>query len=109
MSNKGRYNSIPLAIEYFHGTNIVLAHFHNLHNGSSPLHLDTKSKRVRNIEGLLEGEITFLSAVRDSINARAQEMQELRRAHCYEEDLYWSHQLFSQDWVPEDRHIVDDL
>lgn len=33
----------------------------------------------------------------------------LRTRHQYEKDLYWTHQLFVNQWTPGLPHIVDEL
>jgi hypothetical protein len=106
---KHRYNSIHLAQDYFHSTNILLAHFHHLHNGSSPLHLGTDGKEPESIEGLLDHQVTFLRTLRQEMHARSRQLQDMRRKHRYEDELFWSHQMFFPDWIPEDRNIVDDV
>jgi len=106
---KHRYNSIHLAEEYFHGTNILLAHFHYGHKGTTPLILLRDKKAARSIPGLQDHQTEFLYRLQRRIQTESGRLIALRSAHQYEADLFWSHQMFLQDWDPKDRSVVDEL
>lgn len=104
---KGRYNSMKLGEEYFHGANIILAHFHYLCCGTSPLLLDPAEDGLRRVAGLHDHHAEFLDKLQHMIRSEKQRVMGLRRGRCYEEELYWSHQLFFKNWTPEERTIAD--
>jgi len=103
-----RYNSINLATEYFHASNILLVHFHHMVNGVSPLQVILKSNGARGKEGLAEHQIKFLQKLRREINDRREQLEYLRKTHSYEEGLFWSSQMFVEEWIPVDRQIQEE-
>jgi len=64
-----RYNSMRLAEEYFHGTNILLAHFQHL-CGSKPLATSSKSK-TNYSEGLRRHEVDFLHKFNELVDEKS--------------------------------------
>jgi len=106
---KHRYNDLELAKEYFHGTNIILAHFNHLHNGTSPLRLESSGSDLKRATGLQEHQADILEKVKKQVRAQEDQLVELRKGHHYETELFWTHQLFFQKWKPEERHIIDEL
>jgi len=104
-----RYNSVELAEEYFHGTNILLAHFHYGCNGTAAL-MQLSSKSIpKNITGLQDHQKEFLHKLRREVQAQKNQMLLIRSTHQYETEMFWSHQLFFQDWKPDDRNVVDEM
>jgi hypothetical protein len=67
---KHRYNDLELAKEYFHGTNIILAHFNHLHNGTSPLRLESSGSDLKRATGLQEHQADILEKVKKQVRAQ---------------------------------------
>jgi hypothetical protein len=120
-----RYNSMALGEQYFHGANIILAHFHHLCNGTSPFLLDPAEDGTRRVAGLHDQQSQFLDKIQHLVrseskfrtayrlrvthNRTEQRVKSLRADHRYEDELYWSHQLFFKSWVPTEKTIVDEM
>jgi len=64
-----RYNSMKLAGEYFHGTRILLAHFHHL-CGMTPLSLSSQANATDQISPLQTHQVELLQKVQQLINSR---------------------------------------
>jgi len=100
---KNRYNSLELAEEYVHGHNILLAHFHYLCYGS-PLFNDRKTPKSKKTL-VPEEQVGYVQMVRQIIEG--DDTEKVRLAKEYESEMYWSHQLFLDDWRPESKHIAE--
>jgi len=104
-----RYNSIPLAEEYFHTCRIVLANFHHVCRGAVPLNREwSKTPATKNME-LDSEQAMFIMSVRTKMAERAEEVRILRKEHRYESGLYWCHQLFEDKWEPGTLSIKDEV
>ncbi|KIW04734.1 uncharacterized protein PV09_04465 [Verruconis gallopava] len=97
-----RYNSLALAEEYFHGSNILLAHFLHGGNGIAQI-LQLKATSV----GISTGQEAFLRRLAESLHSQKTALWKLRESKHYEADLYWTHQMFLADWTPEDKTIAE--
>ena len=103
-----RYNSIKLAQEYFDASNILLAHFHHMGYGTSPLQLNFKCDKKQTQNELADHQIDFLRQVRGLVGNHKRQIEERRKAHQYEEALFWSGQMFDEQWVPVDREVREE-
>jgi hypothetical protein len=101
---KNRYNSLQLAEEYVHGHNILLAHFHYLVHGS-PLFRDEKKPKSKKNNAISEEEVGYVQIVRRAIDGEMTRKNRLSKE--YETEMYWSHQLFLDNWIPESKHIAE--
>jgi len=120
-----RYNSMNLAEEYFHGTRILLAHFHHL-CGINPLLLSSQANSTDQIGSLQSHQVKLLRKIQDLISNRGTftipsdilsmliiwtelEFAELERYNRYEDHLYWCRQVFAKSWSPGRRLVEDDI
>jgi len=101
---KSRYNSLSLAEEYVHGHNILLAHFHYFCFGS-PLTPNSTSSKSNVSKPLSADQLNFIQHVKSFMNSDV-DVRRLRDSKYYESELYWSHQLFVNDWIPESKEIA---
>jgi hypothetical protein len=53
--------------------------------------------------------LTHTSQLKRLIIREEQRVIGLRLENRYEDELFWSHQLFFKSWVPVEKKIVDDL
>jgi hypothetical protein len=98
---KKRYNSPKLAQEYIHSHNILLSHIHYSYAGS-PL----KSGNSSSSSDVAHPDQTAaIQQIRSSI--LEQNVRDLRASQMYETQLYWSHQLFLETWLPESEEIAE--
>ncbi|KAI4859047.1 hypothetical protein F4820DRAFT_467432 [Hypoxylon rubiginosum] len=104
-----RFSDMKLTESWFHTCKILLSRFHFINNGSAPFRLDwTKSSNVK-FARLDELQVKFMQNIQHSINSSEPYFDTLRTRHQYEKDLYWTHQLFVNQWTPGLPHIVDEL
>jgi len=104
-----RYNSIPLAKAYVKGHNVILAHFHYFARGSPLAPLKAKAARKLQSSGLTDEQLRFVREVQESVAALADHTKVLREGKRYEAEMYWSHQMFLDDWMPESEDIMDEI
>jgi hypothetical protein len=60
-----------LGEEYFHGANIILAHFHHICRGTSPLLLDPAEDGPRRVAGLQDREAQFLDKIQSMVRSES--------------------------------------
>ncbi|KAF2404618.1 hypothetical protein EJ06DRAFT_579209 [Trichodelitschia bisporula] len=101
-----RYNSMELAEFYFHGTRVLLAHYHYKYT-MKPLLQASSGKKGSRIGSLQHPEVEFLQKVQRLVEDRKDSLVSLRASHQYETDMYWCHQLFTEGWTPGPLDIVD--
>jgi hypothetical protein len=99
---KRRYNSIPLAEEYFKASRVALAHFHFVSKNAAPLQLDWVKDDVAGKVHLDSDQASFMSSVLSKMEEKKQRgsIRKMRAKHQYEEPLYFCHQLFEEKWEP---------
>jgi hypothetical protein len=99
----GRYNSIPLAEGYFHGSNILLTHFHYGCGIAGVL----RTWQTDGSSGLSREQNEFLSQLIPAIRARRAQWEIVHSTKQYEADGFWSYQMFFEGWRPESKMIAD--
>jgi hypothetical protein len=99
-----RYNSIALAQEYFHGSNILLAHFHHGCGGIAGVLRNASGRTTLGVE---HEQQVFLNRLISNVHAQGTSLLSLRSEKQYEADLFWTHQMFFDGWIPEDRSVAE--
>lgn len=117
---------------FFHGAKILLAHFHFVCRGAVPLSVNWRDPETSNFAKLDKEQVSFLESIQLKIkesgmthlpNSRhrlfsiiiltsfvlEQAVMSFRAKHKYESYLYWSHQLFFDNWKPGVTHIFDEI
>ncbi|KAF4468527.1 hypothetical protein FALBO_4582 [Fusarium albosuccineum] len=104
---KQRYSDMTLAEGWFHAAKILLSRFHFISNGSAPfwLNWDTKIKQCHQLDTQQK---IFIRRTQELMKGKDTQLEELRAKHRYEQDLYWTHQLFERKWKPGVPHIVEE-
>lgn len=103
----------------------MLAYFHYVSCGSTPLNLDFTSPNTARLAALNAEQIQYLGNLKKEINVKGNidihleplpwlltlqiefYMLSLRAKHKYETDLYWCHQMFFPNWRPGNGHIQE--
>ena len=103
-----RYNSIPLAKAYIEGHNVILSHFHYFAKGS-PLATKWKSMKKSQSSGWTEEQLLFVRDMHKMVADQADHVRVLRAGKRYETEMYWSHQMFLEGWMPENEEVGDEV
>jgi len=103
-----RYNSIPLAKAYIEGHNVIMSHFHYFAQGSV-LAMKSKGKKKIDGGGLNEEQTGFVREVQTRVRDQREYTKSLRSGKRYETEMYWSHQMFEEEWMPESEEVGDDV
>ncbi|KAK1826341.1 hypothetical protein QBC39DRAFT_394359 [Podospora conica] len=90
-----RYSDMKLAEAWFHTSKILLSRFHFVSNGSAPLRLDWKTRGNVHFSKFDYTEREFL-----------EESQKMMTKNGNDHDMYWTHQLFHEQWLPGLPHIA---
>ncbi|KAL2143606.1 hypothetical protein VTI28DRAFT_10191 [Corynascus sepedonium] len=104
---RSKYSSIPFLEAAFHTAKCILARFHFICNGSAPLRLDWKSPKVASMAKLDSAQVAFMQRTQALIASKEADVQSLKTTHKYEENLYWTGQLFTEDFDKSPVHIED--
>ncbi|KAK3985492.1 hypothetical protein QBC44DRAFT_335102 [Cladorrhinum sp. PSN332] len=93
-----KYSNIKFLEAAFHTAKVILSRFHFVCNGSVPLKCDWTSTKTIEMARLEGHEVEFMKNTQAMIRQREMEVLTLRASRKYESSLYWSHQLFIEDW-----------
>lgn len=119
-----RFVDYKLVEAYFHGAQILIAHFRDALQGSVPFLKDLRDPHFAEVTAVDQEELHFLVGLRDQLLAKRTQIEEanmsdfsqadrmlgdtyhsLKTMHRYESLLYWTHQLFYETWDARQVHI----
>jgi len=83
---------------FFHGCKILLAHFHYICKGAVPFTINWHDPGTAKFAKLDAEQVLFMQQTQKRIAQKENQMQALRRKHRYDNALYWTHQLFFDEW-----------
>ncbi|KAK4210478.1 hypothetical protein QBC37DRAFT_30916 [Rhypophila decipiens] len=104
----GKYSNIPFLEGALHWAKIILSRFHFVCNGTAPLKMDWSTPEAAKIARLNKAQVDFLTTTQKMVSAKGNDILVLRQKHKYEGPLYWSHQLFVDDWDKSPAHVIEE-
>ncbi|KAL2133370.1 hypothetical protein VTI74DRAFT_2458 [Chaetomium olivicolor] len=102
-----KYSNISFLEDVFHTAKSILARFHFVCNGSSLLSLDWTAPKTKAVARLIPEEIRFMQRTQDVARRRVNDVRRLRDTSLYETTLYWSGQMFLEDFDTSPVRVVD--
>ncbi|KAL2869465.1 uncharacterized protein BJX67DRAFT_379019 [Aspergillus lucknowensis] len=96
---RGKYRD---AEAQFHTARTLLANFHYNYRGALAFSLKIPESIAAD-----ERQAQVLNQLREQIPRRKNELAALRERNQYEDDMYWCHQLFVDNWQPGTGHIEE--
>ncbi|KAK4222965.1 hypothetical protein QBC38DRAFT_374093, partial [Podospora fimiseda] len=103
-----KYSNAKFLEAAFHTAKVVLSRFHFVCNGSVPLKCDWTSPKTIEMAKLEGQEVEFMKNTQVMILQRAEkQVLGLRATREYETTLYWSHQLFIENWDKSPNNSIE--
>jgi len=103
-----RYKAMELVRTFFDTSNIILANFHHKFNKSSALLLEAGTRGDNARKELPADQALFLSQLINTLSVQKEHLQALRAGHKYEDEMFWSHRVFTPEWEPVPLEIEEE-
>ncbi|KAK6346159.1 hypothetical protein TWF730_010491 [Orbilia blumenaviensis] len=94
---------IPRGMDpFFHDANVLLAYFHRIYQGSAPFRDDWQNPDTAKKRNMTEDQAEFIQYLQREIMPQEKRLKGMRnqKLQTYTQPMYWSHQLFFDDWNP---------
>ncbi|EHK99903.1 hypothetical protein M7I_4230 [Glarea lozoyensis 74030] len=88
---------------YYHGCKTILAYFHFASGGAAPLSLDWDTP-PRDVPDMTPEQIAYMRDIKADVLHQDHQLQIIKTSSMYENEMYWTHQMLSQDWKADMPH-----
>ncbi|KAL2020429.1 hypothetical protein VTK56DRAFT_8395 [Thermocarpiscus australiensis] len=102
-----KYSNTDFLEGAFHTAKCILARFHFVCNGSAPLRLDWRSPKVAAMAKLEADQVEYMKKMQAMVSRRESDIISLRVSHKYEYPLYWTGQLFLDEFDTSPVHVAE--
>ncbi|EPE33006.1 hypothetical protein GLAREA_06018 [Glarea lozoyensis ATCC 20868] len=92
-----------LSQAYYHGCKTILAYFHFASGGAAPLSLDWDTP-PRDVPDMTPEQIAYMRDIKADVLHQDHQLQIIKTSSMYENEMYWTHQMLSQDWKADMPH-----
>ncbi|KAF8852530.1 hypothetical protein BDZ45DRAFT_109361 [Acephala macrosclerotiorum] len=92
-----------LSHAYYHGCKTVLVYFHFASGGAAPLSLDWDDAS-QDTSVMTHEQIAYLRDIKAELLRQDADLQVIKGASMYENEMYWCHQMFFPDWKADMPH-----
>ncbi|KAI1157156.1 hypothetical protein F4825DRAFT_467981 [Nemania diffusa] len=98
---KTRFAREDMVREYQLGANILLAYFHYCNKGIYPFSAECKEQDLTALAALSEQSATFIRQTKAHVEKTKKSWAKLRETNDYENDFYYTSQLYEENWMPQ--------
>ncbi|KAK0743961.1 hypothetical protein B0T18DRAFT_329101 [Schizothecium vesticola] len=102
-----RFSNTPFLERAFHAAKVILSRFHFVCKGSVPLLLDWDSPTTRSLAKLDTAQLNFMKETQALIKTKGNDVSTLRSTYSYGNSLYWSSQLFDENWDNTPARVIE--
>ncbi|KAF2757567.1 hypothetical protein EJ05DRAFT_394493 [Pseudovirgaria hyperparasitica] len=102
-----RFEDYNLIESYFHGAQVLIAHFRVIINGHRPLQSGSPDQIMISHEDLDDKEVRYITMIHSQLDTAISTANFLRKHNRYENIMYWTPNLFSTSWDPSPIYIKE--
>jgi len=102
-----RFSNTQFLERAFHAAKVILSRFHFVCKGSVPLLLDWDAPMTRSLAKLDTAQLNFMKETQALIKAKGNDVSTLRSTYSYGNSLYWSSQLFDENWDNTPARVIE--